>query len=74
MDFWTLLAMIATLTLIVLVSIYVSEQRHNPTWGDLRKPMSLVELFQEWIIFVVMFGGLSAFLHGALRLACRSVC
>lgn len=74
MDFWTLLGLIATLTFIVLVGIYVSEQWHNPTWGDLRKPMSLGEVFREWLIFVMLFGGLSAVLHGALRLACWTVC
>jgi hypothetical protein len=72
-DFWTLLGLIATLTFIVLVGIYVSELHHNSTW-DLRKPMSLGELFREWIIFVVLFGGLSALLHGALLLACWTVC
>lgn len=74
MDFWSLLGLIANLTFIVLVGVYVSEQRHNPAWGDLRKPMSVRELFREWIIFVMVFSGLSALLYGALRLACWTVC
>lgn len=74
MDFWSLLGPIATLTFIVLFGGYVGEQRHNPARGDLRKPMSVRELFREWIIFVVLFGGFSALLHGALRLACWTVC
>jgi len=69
--FWTLLALIATLTFIVLVGKYVAEHWVNSASDTLRQRMSVSELVREWIIGVVVFGGLSALLHGALRLACR---
>jgi short subunit fatty acids transporter len=72
--FWTLLALIATLTLIVLVGRCVAEHWVNSASDTLRQPMSVNELVREWIICVVLFGGLSALLHGALRLACWTVC
>ena len=74
MDFWTLFGLIAMLTFIVLVGIYESERRHRRPWNDLGKPMSLGELFREWVTYVALFGGLSILLHGALRLACWSAC
>ena len=74
MGVWTLLALIATVTLIVLVGKYVAENQHEPAWDGLPKPMSVRELLREWIICVVLFGGLSALLYGALRLACWTVC
>ena len=57
MGFWTLLALIATLTLIVLVGKYLADKRHEPAWDGLTKPMSVSELVREWIIFVGLFGG-----------------
>ena len=70
---WTLLALIATLTFIVLVGTYVAEHRANSAWGTIRQPMSVSELVREWITCVGLFGGLSPLLHGALRFACSIV-
>lgn len=36
--------------------------------------MPIGDVFREWIIYLVLFGGLSALLHGALRLACWTAC
>lgn len=74
MDFWTLFELIAILTLSVLVGKYVAEHWVEPAWECRTKPMSVNELLREWIICVVLFGGLSALVHGTLRLACWTVC
>lgn len=74
MDFWTLLGLIATLTFIIFVGLYLSEQWFKPARDGMKKPISLGEVFREWVMYVVLFGGLSALLHIALGLACWTAC
>jgi hypothetical protein len=66
--------LVATLSLIVLLGVYVSEHWLSPTWQGLSKPTSLVQVLREWLIYMLVFSGLAALLDEILRFACRTVC
>jgi hypothetical protein len=70
----SMLGLVATLSLIVLLGVYISENWVSPTWQGLSKPISLVEVLREWLIYMVVFSGLAALLDEVLRFACWTVC
>jgi hypothetical protein len=66
-----LFGLIALLSLVILVGGYIAENWFS---SELRKPMTLSEVFRDWLIFMLLFSSLAALLNQALGLACRTVC
>lgn len=69
-----MLALVGTLSLIVLLGVYISENWFSPTWQGLSKPISLIEVLREWLLYMLLFSGLTALLDKALHLACWTIC
>ena len=69
-----LFGLIALLSFVILLSGYIAENWFSSRWPGPSKPMTLGEVLQDWVIFMLLFGGLAALLNQALRLACRTVC
>lgn len=69
-----MLGLIGGLSLMVLVMVYISEKWFSSTWQGLSRPISLVEMLREWLIYMLLFGGLTVLLETVLDSACRTVC
>ena len=46
----------------------------QPNVATLRKPISLLEVFRDWLMYMLLFSGLTALLDEALRFACWTIC
>ncbi len=69
-----LFGLIALLSLVILLGGYIAENWFSSKWSAYSKPMTLGEMFRDWLVFMLLFSGLEALLNQALRLACRTVC
>ena len=70
-----LFGLIALLSLVILLGGYIGENWFGSNkWSGYSKPMTLSEMFRDWLIFMLLFSGLATLLDTALRLACRTVC
>ena len=69
-----LFALIALLSLVMLLGGYIAENWFSSEWLRLSKPMTLGEALRDWLIFMLLFSVLAALLNQVLRLACRTVC
>lgn len=69
-----LLELIGTLSLIVLLNLYLFEKWFGPTWPGLSKPVILLHVFRDWLVYMLLFTGLVTLLEGILKLACSHSC
>ena len=69
-----LFGLIALLSLVILLGGYIAENWFSSELVRISKPMTLSEVLRDWLIFMLLFGGLATLLDPALRLACRTVC
>lgn len=68
------LGLVGIMSLVILVCVYVSEKSSNPIWPGLSKPVPLVHIVRDWLLYVALFVGLLILLEGSLRLACSISC
>ncbi len=66
--------LIGSLSLIVLIMLYISDRCFSLRWQGLSKPISLLEVLREWLIYMLLFGGLIILLQKVLDSACWTVC
>jgi hypothetical protein len=69
-----MLALVGTLSLIVLLGVYISENWFSPTWKGGSKPISFIEVLRDWLLYMLLFSGLTVLLDEALHFACWTVC
>ena len=68
------LALVAMMSIIILICVYVFEKLWSPVWPGLSKPVTLVHIFRDWLFYMALFVGLSVLLEGTFRLACSISC
>jgi hypothetical protein len=71
---WGWIGFIGSMALSVLVVLYISESWFRTRWEGLSKPISLLEVAREWIVFMLVFGGLTVSLQKMLDSACWKLC
>jgi hypothetical protein len=50
-----MLALVGTLSLIVLLGVYISENWFSPTYQGLSKPISFIEVPRDWLLYMLLF-------------------
>ncbi len=68
------LGLVGIMSFVILICVYVFEKSSNPIWPGLSKPVTLLHVFQDWLLYMVLFVGLLILLEGSLRLACSISC
>ena len=69
-----LFGVIALLSLVILLGGYIAENWFSYKWQGPSTPITLRAVIRDWLIYVLLFGGLAALLNQILRVACRTVC
>jgi len=68
------LGLVGIMSFVILICLYVFEQSSKPIWPGLSKPVTLVHVFRDWLLYMALFVGLLILLEGTLRLACSISC
>ena len=68
------LSLVGIMSLIILIGVYVFEKLSSPIWPGVSKPVPLVHIFRDWLLYMALFVGLLILLEGTLRLACSISC
>jgi hypothetical protein len=67
-------AIIASLSFIILALYYISDNWFGGVQRRLSKPVSLLQVLGEWLVFMLLFSGLTVLLETILDSACWTVC
>lgn len=68
------LGLVVVMSLVILVCVYVFEKSSKPIWPGLSKPLTLIHVFRDWLLYMALFIGLLIILEGTLKLACSISC
>ena len=68
------LGLVGIMSLVILIGVYVFEKSSNPIWPGLRKPLTIIHVLRDCLLYMALFIGLLIVLEGTLRLACSISC
>lgn len=68
------LSLVGIMSSAILICVYVFEKSSKPIWPGLSKPVTLLHVFRDWLLYMALFVGLLIVLKGSLRLACSISC
>jgi hypothetical protein len=67
MGMWGL---VGSLSFVILIVHYISDTWSRPAWRGLSKPVPLIQVLGEWVVFMLLFSGLTVLLEKTLDSAC----
>ncbi|MGZ8383954.1 MAG: hypothetical protein ACXWWE_08100, partial [Nitrospira sp.] len=53
-DYGTMIVMVSVITLVILLLLFVRDNYWNKAWGQVAKPLTLQEVFRDWIAYVLI--------------------
>ncbi|MCC2642952.1 MAG: hypothetical protein K0S45_3365 [Nitrospira sp.] len=69
-NYAVMIGMVSVITLVPLLLLFARDKRENQMWSGLAKPVTLREVFRDWIAYVLIFTILLLTLRGLLCLLC----
>ncbi len=66
----TMIVIVSVITFVILSLLFVRDNYWNKTWGQVAKPVTLQEVFRDWIAYVLMFTTHSLVLRALLCVVC----
>lgn len=69
-DYGTMIVIVSVITLVILLLLFVRDNYWNKAWGQVAKPVTLQEVFRDWIVYALMFSSLSLVLRALLCVVC----
>ena len=70
LEYGRMTAIVSVITLAVLLLLFIRDRFASKGWGQLAKPLTLQEVFRDWIAYVLIFTTLSLMLRALLCLMC----
>lgn len=69
-DFALMMVVVSLVMLATQCVVFVWDNRVDKSWHGLTKPITLMEVFRDWFLYVVTLTVLSLLLRGVFCLAC----
>ncbi|MBI4000246.1 MAG: hypothetical protein HY348_00480 [Nitrospira defluvii] len=65
-----MIVVVSVITLVILLLLFVRDNYWNKAWEQVAKPLTLQEVFRDWIAYVLIFSTLSLLLRALLCVVC----
>ena len=69
-DYAIMIGVVSVIMLIPLLLLFARDKWWNTRWSKLANPVTIREVFRDWVAYVLIFTTLSLVLRGLLCLMC----